>query len=200
MKKSRLLAFALLVASLTGCYEKKDKPVTEDPYQLPVVEVQQVHRDTILVGHLGEETAMSSLQVITDECDTISIAKTSTNGNEGVMIGEVRNYEDRVMVMAWIDQDGNAYLNTFLNITQLKGKWKNGEVTMELINDSVVRSQGVKYTHWKIDKCKLLLIGENNTEFGMTQHADTASINTLYEDSLHISIPRHGKIKLGRCY
>ena len=198
MKHYSHIAIAASLLLLAGCWEKREKPVVETPYEPVVSDVQGTVRDTILTGCLGEETGMSSLQIITDACDTLSISKTTSDGVEGKMLGEVRNYEDRVMVVANMDEDENLFLTTFLNISQLEGKWKSGQTAMELRSDSTVRSRGVNYKHWRVERCKLLLSGEQTTEYGVTQRVDTVQINLLNEDSLHITTHRHGVLKLGK--
>lgn len=199
MKRSKYIIFPCLFSlCLTGCWEKREKPATEKPYERTVNDVQGETQDKVLVGHLGEETAMSSLQVITDAGDTVAVSKTSADGVEGTMLGEVRNYEDRVMLVVKTDEEENCFLSTFLNVSQLEGEWKNNDSSLKLQPDSTVSSRDMKYSHWRVEKCKLLLVADRPMEYGQTQHVDTASISLLNEDSLHISIPRHGILKLGK--
>lgn len=198
MKRIAIYSLAMLSFLVTSCYEKKEKPIVEEPYQgIPKPE-KPLMLDTLLIGRLGEETAMSSLQIITQEGDTVSVIKSKANGNVGTMLGDVRNYEDRVMVTALVDKEGNYYLNTFLNISQLEGSWKSNDISLSLLSDSTVSGYNINYSHWKIHKCKLLLVGDNTTEYGSTQHTDTAIISQLDADSLFISIPRHGELKFGK--
>lgn len=200
MMNHRISFFAVLFLSLlfTACWERKEKPVVETPYQPVISDVQGEVRDSILVGHLGEETAMGSFQLITDNGDTLSITRTSADGVEGIMLGEIRNYEDRVMMSVKFDDENNIFLNTFLNVSQLEDVWTSDASMLNLLPDSSVQSQGYNYTHWRVERCKLLLVGESQTEYGVHQPIDTATIDRLDADSLHLSVHRHGKIKLGR--
>lgn len=198
MKYNRYFYFALPLLFLTGCFEKKERPVAEDPYEIVINDVQGTVKDTVLTGYLGEETGMSSLQLITDFGDTLSISKTKSDGTNGIMLGEVRNYEDRVMILANQDEDQNLFLISFLNITQLEGVWKNGTQSISLRPDSSVVGTAMNYTHWQVDRCKILFSGNLTTEYGITSRIDTVSINFLDEDSLHLTTHRYGQLKLGR--
>lgn len=197
MKKTFLYLLTAIPFFFSSCKGDREKPAVEDPYVIPVVSNIHSLRDTVFYGVLGEETAMSSIQLITDNGDTVSIYKTGKDGVEGVLLGDIRNYEDRVAVTAHID-DSEIYLTTFLNITQLEDKWKNNQGSLEILNDSTVNSSNLNYSHWRIDHCKLLLVGDVPTEYGVSQKVDTAYVDLLDEDSLHLTIPRHGKLKFGR--
>ncbi len=198
MRRLILSVLASLCLCLSSCWDKHGKPAVERPYELSQDTMRAGTRDTILTGVLGEETAMSSLQLITDNGDTLSICKTSADGIEGRMLGDVRNYEDRVMVMAKLNAEDELFMSTFLNISQLEGNWKDSSTTLSLSSDSSVASRGTNYTHWRVERCRLLLMGEHAMEYGTTQLVDTASIEGLDEDSLWLSIPRHGQLRLGR--
>lgn len=193
------VAFLLLALGLSSCVEKREKPAVEKPYERMFTgDVQGTPRDTLLMGRLGEDTAMSCLQVITDSGDTLYVNKTSVDGVEGVMLGDVRNFEDRVMLTAMTDEEGSLFLQSFLNVSQLEGEWKNEKTQLSLLPDSQVTSTYTSYTHWRLDRCRLLLIGDHATEYGTTQHVDTATIELLDADSLHLTIARHGQLKLGK--
>jgi len=197
--KYRSCAFcALLLFVITSCKEKHELPAVEEAYKPQITPAKaSTSRDTILVGMLGEETAMSNLQLITFEGDTFSICRTDPSATKGIMLGDVRNYSDRIMVSVTIKAEDELYLKTFLNISQMEGLWKNSESSIDLRSDSTVAANGYNYTHWSVNNCKLLLVGEQKREYATTQHTDTATITYLDADSLFLNVPRHGLIKFG---
>lgn len=197
MKRVALCASVAGLMVLSSCLGHREKPAVEDPYEVPVDTTLTVLHDTVLIGHLGEETGMSALQLVTEACDTFSISKTAINGVEGLMLGEVRNFDDKVMVVVKMDKDEQYHLTSFLNISQLEKAWKAQDHQLTLHADSTVETTGMNYQNWRIERCKLLLIGDSKTEYGTTQTVDTVSIEYLDEDSLHISSLRHGKVKFG---
>lgn len=198
MKKSTWFVLMFVAVLGQGCHDKREKPAVEKSFEIKQEVTETTVRDTVLAGVLGEETGMSSLQLITDEGDTLSVTKTSFDGIEGKILGEIRNYTDRVMLMAKVKGKDEFGLLTFLNVSQLEGKWKSESQSLFLSADSTVQESSLRYTHWRIDRCRLLLIGENTTEYGVTQSVDTAYFDYFDADSLHITIPRHGKIKFGK--
>lgn len=199
MKKG-CMALACLTLMVSSCLEKKERPAVETPYEKPLPTDEQIvlQRDTLLFGVLGEETGMSSLQLLTDNGDTLSIFKSSPDGYEGMMLGDVRNYTDRVTLTARISGEDDLFLISFLNISQLENLWKNNELSLDLKSDNTIEGQGTNYHKWHVEGNKLLLTGEHVAEYGQAARVDTAIVEYLDEDSLFLSIPRHGNLRLGR--
>lgn len=199
-KKVGCIALACLTLTFSSCWEKKEQPVVETPYEKPLPTDEEIvlQRDTLLFGVLGEETGMSSLQLLTDEGDTLSIMKSAPDGYEGRMLGDARNYTDRITLTARISGEGDLYLISFLNVSQLENLWKNDELSMDLKSDKTVEGQGTNYHKWRVEGNKLLLTGEHAAEYGQTARIDTAIVEYMDDDSLFLSIPRHGDLRLGR--
>ena len=141
-------------------------------------------RDSTLWGHLGEDTGMSTLQFITDGGDTLDVFRTSQyTGEDGRMLGEVRNYTDRFAITLG---EGNETLVTAINVTQLARHWDTDDGRMDLKADGTVSCKGLPYNGWKLWNGHILLSSEQQQEYGKATRVDTMEIVVLDDDSLVI--------------
>lgn len=182
MKK--MLFLALAIVAVAAC--KKEK--TEEPVTTATeVEATEAEKDSTLWGHLGEDTGMSTLQFITDQGDTLSIFRTDqSTGEDGLILGEVRNYTDRFAIT--LKSDGETLL-TAINATQLARRWQAGNSTLAIKTDGTVSAQGLNYNGWKLWNGHILLSGEHRLEAGTATRIDTMDIAHLDDDSLLICDP-----------
>lgn len=129
--------------------------------------------DTTMYGRCGDGTSMNSLQLITDEGDTIEFtmqgADTCSNVQGGLLAG------DRLAVIGCKTADGEMFAQTVINITSLMGKWTSIDRSFTIEDGGIVEGDNQEkstYLDWKILNGKLIL------------SADTFSIYSLGPDSL----------------
>jgi len=186
MKYGHLTLFLLL---LVAC---KKSTVQTNPQPEPSSEEQQ--RDSTLWGHLGEDTGMSTLQLITDEGDTLEIFRTSQySGEDGKLLGQVRNYTDRFAITL---SEGNETLLTAVNVSQLTRTWSNEDGSINIKTDGSATSEGMPYNGWKMWNGHILLSAEVKQEIGKVTRVDTMDIIFLDDDSLVIENPAKQTIRL----
>lgn len=170
MKKS---CFALLFATtllITACSgNKKTVPVIE------MTGSDETVADTTTYGKCGENTAMHTLELITDKGDTLTFCMetqdTCATVHGGLFAG------DRLAVVGTRDADGNLVAQGVINLTSLLGKWASIDKCFELREGGVIVSdikEPKPYTEWKILNGRLIL------------SADTFSVYTLGPDSLYL--------------
>lgn len=199
MTRKSIFYLLLSVFIMLSCKENKEKPAIEKPYESKISNLVAMPADSMLYGHLGEETGMSSLQFITNAGDTLSILLNSPSQNtEAVLLGEIRNYSDEIGVCVRNEGEEGLSLTTFLNISQLKEKWISEDKVLELQDSGKISPSQLNYTDWHIENAQLLLTGTQTTEYATTQRVDTAQIKRLDADSLVLAIPRHGIISFGK--
>lgn len=149
-------------------------------------------KDNTIYGICGEGTAMNTLQVITDNSDTLNISITDAKDN-GMVLGGLE-CGDRVAVMA--KKVGKDYIaNEVINLNTLLGNWvmpnpidgsdfvgiklKDGGIAESINNSSTF------YKTWKMYNGKLVLTA-NRDGGGDEEETDTFSITKLGADSLCI--------------
>lgn len=162
-----LLAAFLLFAACSG--NKKTAPVAE------ITDNNEAVADTTVYGKCGGNTAMHTLELITDKGDTLSYTleteDTCANVQGGLFNG------DRLAVIGTRAADGSLYAQKVINLTSLLGKWASIDKSFEIKEGGVV-SGDIKepkpYTEWKILNGHLVL------------SADTFDVYTLGPDSLYL--------------
>lgn len=125
MKRSKIIsAFAMLVLFFLGsCGNKaiKTAPIAEkDSVHEPSYSVVTEQKDSTLYGVSGE-CGMSTFCLITNAKDTMYVTRTSEDGKEGMIYGDL-NIGDRYCM---ITRDNNQALVVAINLTQLDKFIKN---------------------------------------------------------------------------
>lgn len=170
MKKLVYMAIAMVVLfAANSCKEKKNTPVISANDSVEVEEVS----DSTIYGVCGEGTSMHSLELCSDEGDTLSVFIDDANPSivqGGLMAG------DRIALLAYKAQDGEMIAQKVINLTSLLGKWISLDKNFDLLEGGEVKNN-VKaetnpWTSWKIMNGKLLL------------NKDTFDIDNLGPDSL----------------
>ena len=176
MKKLIVVALPLLVAAflIAGCKDKNKNNVGDG---IDSTDVELMVSDSTLYGVCGENTAMHSLELITDAGDTLRfVLNEDENGDVNVLGGLLAG--DRLAVVEGPEVDGEKLANKVINITTLLGKWTSLDKNFEIQDDGTVRStvQAEKnpWTSWKIVNGRLVL------------NRDTFDINNLGSDSLYL--------------
>lgn len=176
MKKLIVVALPLLVAAflIAGCKDKNKNNVGDG---IDSTDVELMVSDSTVYGVCGENTAMHSLELITDAGDTLRfVLNEDENGDVNVLGGLLAG--DRLAVVEGPEVDGEKFAKKVINITTLLGKWTSLDKNFEIQDDGTVRStvQAEKnpWTSWKIVNGRLVL------------NRDTFDINNLGSDSLYL--------------
>ena len=131
--------------------------------------------DSTIYGVCGEGTAMHTLELLTDQGDTLHFM-INMDDTENVQGGLLEG--DRLAVIAGKNIDGDREAKTVINLTTLQGKWtsidKNFEIQEGGVVVSNVKAETNPWTAWKILNGKLLL------------NKDTFQIVGLGADSLYL--------------
>lgn len=174
MKKLLFIMAGMLLVSLTGCQEGK---VSKKNIQLDSLGADTIMEDdSTLYGFCGAGTSMNSLELISDEGDTLqlSLADDSIpNVKGGLQVG------DRMAVLVKDMDEENKFgvASLVVNLTTLLGKWSALDKSFELQEGGVVVSNVTEprpIVEWKILNGQLLL------------SSDTFDIYELGADSLYL--------------
>lgn len=183
------LSFFAIVLLFVGCNSKTQKTSTE----IDSVKTEDTSpKDNTIYGICGEGTAMNTLQVITDNSDTLNISITDAKDN-GMVLGGLE-CGDRLAVMA--RKVGKEYIaSEVINLNTLLGIWimpnpidgsdfvgiklKDGGIAESINNSSTF------YKTWRMYDGKLVLTA-NRDGGGDEEETDTFSITKLGADSLCI--------------
>lgn len=174
MKKPALLiGFCIVLSAFFGCKDTKNTQGSSNGSDS--LGGEGAFADSTIYGVCGEETAMHTLQLITDQGDTLSFLINADN-EERVQGGLLAG--DRMAVIAGKTIDGERTAKKVINLTTLIGKWtsldKNFEIQEGGNVKSYVEAENNPWTAWKICNGKLLL------------NKDTFTINKLGADSLYL--------------
>lgn len=126
MKKKSLIYTALLLALANASCTHESTGTTDETSTGAATTTQ----DTLLIvtvpenaiwGHLGEGTAMSAIEFITDNGDTLALSKTEElTGREARILGSLRNFTDRYCIT--VNPDTTALVKA-INVTEMQETW-----------------------------------------------------------------------------
>lgn len=170
---------------LSGCGNKKGNGF-ENVDSVGVDSMQT--KDYTVYGICGEGTAMNTLQLITDNGDTVMISLVGANDNDMVFGGLSNN--DKLAVLLGADKSSAKQV---VNLTTLLGNW----VEPNPIDGSNVQGISLKeggiassinmstlmYKTWRMFNGKLLITSTNEGA-NDTEELDTFVIKSLGADSL----------------
>lgn len=164
-----LVVLTSLLLAFAGCNDKKTNRM------VPEYNVQDSAwvEDTTVYGRCGEGTAMHTLELITDDGDTVSYLLGGADDEADVQGGLLAG--DRLAVIAGINAEGEDVAFKVLNLTTLQGKWTSISRQFEIQEGGAVVSdvnERHPYTEWKIVNGKLVL------------SSDTFEVYSLGPDSL----------------
>lgn len=170
MKKSVIFtALCSSVILLSGCDGNKTEKAEAQNDTLKT-EIA----DTTVYGKCGEGSMMSTLELITDEGNTLSLTIDEEQGSNvqgGMMTG------DR-MAVTFYKSGEEAIAHKVLNLTTLLGRWtsldKNFTINEDGSIESNIQAESKPYTAWSIFNGKIIL------------NTDTFDILTLGADSLEL--------------
>lgn len=173
----RLVSIAVVVILLMNCGSKRNSENKE-------VQIESVDTDVLdstFYGVCGSGTSMHSLELITDQGDTLNYLVNNEDSISKLMGGMLVG--DRMAVVGYKNENGEMQASKVINITTLQGRWmsidKNFEIQEGGVVETSVKAESHPWSSWKICNCKLVL------------NADTFDINKLGADSLYLE-NRHG--------
>lgn len=185
MKKLLFASILLLVfTSIFSC-----KQNTENTSQNDTISSEVIDTDTTIYGVSGNGTSMHSLELITDNGDTVRFIidedalyasygdSIDTNIFPNIVKGGLIS-DNHYAVIASKNEDGEMVATNVINMSSLFGKWKSLERNFEIIEDGTVMSthqvESNPYTAWRIHNGKLIL--SNDTFDVLTIGPDTLEI------------------------
>lgn len=173
MRKSVVLAMsALVLVMAVGCHGNK---ADNNAQQADSIEAA-AQPDTTVYGVCGTGTSMHTLELITDEGDTLTYLVDVDSEDEVVKGGMLAG--DRMAVVGAKDGNGEQVATQVLNLTTLLGRWtsidKNFEIQEGGVVESSVKAESHPWTSWKIYNGNLLL------------NRDTFNVVQLGADSLYL--------------
>jgi hypothetical protein len=131
--------------------------------------------DRTIYGLCGEGTAMNTLELLTDNGDTLVLS--IVNAQEAGQVFGGLQTGDRLAVMGKTDDHG-LVAKKMINLTTLLGKWTSLDKNFEIVEGGLVNSnveaESNPWVSWKILNGHLLL------------NTDTFDIVELGADSLYI--------------
>lgn len=172
MKKLIFAAVAMAAMVMVGCQsnQKRQTAGSNDS-----ISSENAVADSTVYGVCGENTAMHTLELITDKGDTLSYAmqvEEDAQVQGGLLSG------DRLAVIGHTNADGENVATLIVNLTTLCGKWtsidKNFVIEEGGIVKSNVQAETNPWTSWRICNGKLVL------------NKDTFQIDELGADSLYL--------------
>jgi len=176
MKKLIVVALPLLVAAflIAGCKDKNKNNVGDG---IDSTDVELMVSDSTVYGVCGENTAMHSLELITDAGDSMQfVLNEDENGDVNVVGGLLAG--DRLAVVEGPETDGERVAEKVINLTTLLGKWTSLDKNFEIEEDGTVKStvqaEQNPWTNWRIVNGRLVL------------NRDTFDIDNLGSDSLYL--------------
>ncbi len=174
MKKlTAFIIVAIAIFAMTGCKNNKTQNIDDSGVDSMFNENNPI--DSTIYGVCGENTAMHTLELITEQGDTMSFMidmeeKATVMG--GMLVG------DHMAVTATKNENGENVANTVINLTTLLGRWtsidKNFEIKEGGVVVSKIKAETDTWTSWRILNGNLLL------------NKDTFRINVLGADSLYL--------------
>ena len=137
MKKNVLKMWgfvAFLIISLAACNKHEQSGVvpSDEKDSISVVHdslLVVVAPDDAIWGHLGEGTAMSSVEFVTEAGDTLYLSKSDElSGREATILGSLRNFTDRFCIV--VNADTSALVKA-INVTEMQEIWAEDNYQVE---------------------------------------------------------------------
>ena len=187
MSKNYFAWLMIAVAAMTAsCDNKSSRQTTEVAPDSTVAEV--VDRDFTLYGVCGDGSAMNTLQLVTDEGDTVVVSIDAAN-DRGLCYGGFQS-GDR---MAVILEEDETTASQVVNLTALTGDWvasdpANPQSGIRLKEDGVAENIGngaVEYRSWRLFNGRLLIecVRDGATETGSYEIVSIGPDSLVFKDS-----------------
>lgn len=156
MKKTKyfVAAFVAVCMMTMGCKEQKTEVTPADKDTMEVSE-----GDTTLYGICGENCSMHSLELITNEGDTMVFNFDVYDGDRSAVYGGLMPGDKLAVINEGGDKSDVA--RRIVNLTTLEGKWTSIDRNFEILSGgevlSTIKSESNPWTSWKMYNGHLLL-------------------------------------------
>jgi len=189
MKKVALLMLTAGVVAITlgSCGKKKEQVATDASAQNPE-KVEYINRDSTVYGLCSEGSAMNTLQLITDNGDTLNLSLEKAR-DQNKVFGSY-GIGDRMAVIT--DKDRQEAL-LVINMTALLGDWVmpnpidgSSETGIRIKEGGVlegIEQSSIIYKTWKINNGQLEILSQREGG-GDEEETNLYDIITLTPDSL----------------
>lgn len=157
MKKTRIGIFAFMAICMTtiGCKEQKNSESAEKSNDTIMIS----EGDTTLYGVCGESTSMHSVELITNEGDTMTFEYDVYDGDRSAVYGGLMPGDKLAVINEGGDKSDVA--RQIVNLTTLEGKWTSIDRNFEILSGgevlSTIKSESNPWTSWKMYNGHLLL-------------------------------------------
>lgn len=189
MKYFKLLIVCLFSTfMISGCGGKKSGTSETDSDTVNTADLAV--KDKTLYGICGEATAMNTLQLITDNGDTLNISIEHARDNN-MVFGGLECMNKMAVLLA---PDSSAI--EVINLSSILGNWvEPNPLDGSSMQGLTIKESGiatsientVTYKTWRIFNGKLLLTYINEGSMNDNETVDTFDIKSLGNDSLTIS-------------
>lgn len=173
MKRTKYIAIAI-IAICMATVSCKDKSAEQTA--APSDSLETVDPDTTVYGICGEGTTMHSLELITEEGDTVTYLVDEDEDDRPVVKGGLLAGDKMAVIGRMVD--GELSATQVVNMTTLEGKWTSLDRNFEIVNGgevlSTIQSESNPYTSWKIHNGQLLM-GRDSFDV-LTLGADTLEL------------------------
>jgi len=189
MKYFKLLIVCLLATwMISGCGVKKSETSENDSDSVSAADLAS--KDKTLFGICGEGTAMNTLQLKTDNGDTLNISIEHARDNN-MVFGGLENMNKMAVLLA---PDSSAI--EVINLSTILGNWVEPNpldgssmqgITIKESGIATSIENTVTFKTWRIFNGKLLLTYISEGSMNDDEAVDTFDIKNLGSDSLIIS-------------
>lgn len=203
MKKTfGLLIGGVAIVAFNSCSscnkEKKQEPSVNKVVSDSVPENTAV--DSTVWGRLGEGTSMHMIEFIPENSDSAIMIRRSSpeTGEDGNVLGDIELTDQFAITINNRESEEECYINTCINVTELRGVWKNGKDVISLNSDNTADYTAGQYNGWKLMNGKLLLTRKVTTEYTEIENTDTVTILYLDKDSLKFMTRNREIVSFGK--
>ncbi|MBP5257897.1 MAG: lipocalin family protein [Prevotella sp.] len=180
MKKILPLLIVAFIA-VCGCDDKKGKNV------VTINTTPETETDSTVYGKCGEQSAASSIELITDDGVSHQYYKDDSTDEDPVKGGIEAG--DRLALIIKAGESGDTIATSVINLTTLYGKWSSMDKTFEIRPDGsliyAIQHESNPNAKWRVFNGKLIL------------NADTFKIQELGIDTLYLE-GNNGKVAFKR--
>ncbi len=185
MQKISFLLFLCSVIVFIGC--KGDKKKAEHP-EINIQPMELIPEIKEIQGIIGEGTSMHTIELLTEQGDTLYISNQEQTVLGGLTVGDKMN-------IVYTAKGDTLSSITAVNITTLAHLWSQlddygNEQTLELTPDGeayTVNMSSLNYDSWQIKDGSLLLHSPAQAETEMKEYTDTFTIKQLTDRLLIMS-------------
>ena len=168
MRKKFIFTLAAIAVLQTAC--RNEKPASPT-MEIDTKTVDSLETDTTIYGRCGENFGLSTLELISDDGDTLQyiVEEDSVQTIKGG-----KHVGDRMAIIASTNEVGEHIVKSGINLTTLLGKWSALDRSFEIQEGGIVNSQYEEpkpYTEWKVYNGLLILSKDTFSVYELGAHS-----------------------------